>query len=357
LEEKIRLCMSFAEEVVQEDELRGLLEAVPNPVAYDGFEPSGRMHIAQGLFKASIVNKMTKCGFTYLFWVADWFAFLNHKMGGDLDKIKVVGQYFIEVWKAAGMDMSRVKFLWASEEILRRTNEYWLMFMDIATRFSIERTTRCCQIMGRKEEGNLSSSQIIYPCMQCADIFFLGVDVCQLGLDQRKVNMLAREYSTSTKRFKPIILSHPMLAGLKEGQEKMSKSDPDSAIFMEDSTSEVQRKIKKAFCPPNQLSPNPCIDYIKHIVFNYVEEFVIRRTAENGGDVSFKTFEEFSQAYSTGQLHPGDVKAALAIELNKLIEPVRKHFETNKEAASILKRVQQYQKQAAAAAAKAKKDE
>lgn len=26
-----------------------------------------------------------------------------------------------------------------------------------------------------------------------------------------------------------------MLAGLKEGQEKMSKSDPDSAIFMEDS--------------------------------------------------------------------------------------------------------------------------
>lgn len=26
-----------------------------------------------------------------------------------------------------------------------------------------------------------------------------------------------------------------MLMGLKEGQEKMSKSDPDSAIFMEDS--------------------------------------------------------------------------------------------------------------------------
>jgi tryptophanyl-tRNA synthetase len=25
-----------------------------------------------------------------------------------------------------------------------------------------------------------------------------------------------------------------MLSGLKEGQEKMSKSDPDSAIFMED---------------------------------------------------------------------------------------------------------------------------
>lgn len=29
----------------------------------------------------------------------------------------------------------------------------------------------------------------------------------------------------------------------------MSKSNPDSAIFMEDSAKDVQKKIKKAFCP------------------------------------------------------------------------------------------------------------
>jgi tyrosyl-tRNA synthetase len=78
---------------------------------------------------------------------------------------------------------------------------------------------------------------VFYPCMQCADVFYLKADICQLGLDQRKVNMLAREYCDVTRpkiKHKPIILSHHMLAGLKEGQEKMSKSDPDSAIFMED---------------------------------------------------------------------------------------------------------------------------
>jgi hypothetical protein len=32
---------------VTESELRELLRRKPNPVAYDGFEPSGRMHIAQ----------------------------------------------------------------------------------------------------------------------------------------------------------------------------------------------------------------------------------------------------------------------------------------------------------------------
>jgi len=48
---------------------------------------------------------------------------------------------------------------------------------------------------------------------------------------------------------KPIIVSHGMMSGLLEGQEKMSKSNLDSAIFMEDSAEEVRRKIKKSFCP------------------------------------------------------------------------------------------------------------
>ncbi len=33
----------------------------------------------------------------------------------------------------------------------------------------------------------------------------------------------------------------------------MSKSDPASAIFMEDSEAEVKTKIKKAFCPPAEV--------------------------------------------------------------------------------------------------------
>ena len=62
---------------------------------------------------------------------------------------------------------------------------------------------------------------------------------------------ICREYAgTKKKRFKPIVVSHHMLMGLKEGQEKMSKSDPESAIFMEDSAEDVKKKIKKAFCPP-----------------------------------------------------------------------------------------------------------
>lgn len=56
-------------------------------ICYDGFEPSGRMHIAQGVMKSINVNKLAKAGGIFIFWVADWFALLNNKMDGDLEKI------------------------------------------------------------------------------------------------------------------------------------------------------------------------------------------------------------------------------------------------------------------------------
>jgi tyrosyl-tRNA synthetase len=108
LEERYELCSSVGEEVLMPEELRSLLERKQMFRCYDGFEPSGRMHIAQGIMKALNVNKITKAGGIFIFWVADWFALLNNKMDGDLEKIRVVGRYFVEVWKAAGMDLANV---------------------------------------------------------------------------------------------------------------------------------------------------------------------------------------------------------------------------------------------------------
>jgi len=181
-----------------------LLSKKEHPICYDGFEPSGRVHIAQGLLKAMNVNKLTKAGCKFIFWVADWFALLNNKMGGDLAKIQTVGRYMIEVWKATGMDMNNVQFLWSSEEINKNPNEYWMRVLDIARTFSLTRVKRCGTIMGKSEmnldEDEVPAAHIMYPIMQCADIFFLKADICQLGMDQRKINMLARDYVDHKKK-------------------------------------------------------------------------------------------------------------------------------------------------------------
>lgn len=142
LEERFQVARSVGEECINDDELRRLLNNKPNPVAYDGFEPSGRMHIAQGVMKAINVNRLTKVGCTFKFWVADWFAQLNNKMGGDLKKIQTVGRYMVEVWKAVGMDLTNVEFLSSSEEINKRPDEYWTLVMDIARKNNLKRILR-----------------------------------------------------------------------------------------------------------------------------------------------------------------------------------------------------------------------
>jgi len=218
-----------------------------------------------------------------------------------------------------------------------------LRVMDIARKFNLSRIKRCSQIMGRNESDDLSAAQMLYPCMQCADIFHLKADICQLGLDQRKVNMLAREYCDQLKlKLKPIILSHHMLSGLKEGQTKMSKSDPDSAIFMEDSEADVNKKIKQSYCPPGIIENNPCFDYLKHIIFQKFEDFTITRKEENGGNKTYTSYEEIVADYTGGNLHPGDLKPALTKALNSLIQPVREHFEKDPKAKELLQKVKSY---------------
>lgn len=326
LDDRFNRVLSVGEECQKPDELKKILQSNPSPVAYDGFEPSGRMHIAQGVLKKLNVDKMTSAGFTYVFWVADWFAMLNHKMGGDLEKIKVVGRYFIEVWKAVGMDMDRVKFLWASEEIGARPEEYWGLVLDISTKFSLPRVQRCCTIMGRTDTG-LSSSQIVYPCMQTADIFFMEVDVCQLGVDQRKVNMLAREYRNKRKNEvkNPVILSHHMLLGLKKGQEKMSKSDPDSAIFMEDTEKDIKRKIGKAFCPPKEVYEtkriylNPIFDYLAYTI----EKKGAATFSLSEGQVVITTKAELEEAVLAKRISNDDMKIVLIPLLQQIVGPIR----------------------------------
>ncbi|PWA94994.1 tyrosine--tRNA ligase [Artemisia annua] len=342
-EEKFDLVICIGEECIQEEELRRLFEKNPHPICYDGFEPSGRMHIAQGVMKTMNVNKLTSAGCKVKILIADWHAQLNNKMEGDLKKIRVVGEYLIEIWKAAGMDLENVEFIWASDEINSRPHEYWPLVMDIARKNSISRITRCSTIMGRNEKDDLSVAQLLYPCMQCADVFFLEADICQLGMDQRKVNVLAREYCDAIKRKnKPIILSHHMLPGLMPGQEKMSKSDSSSAIFMEDEENEVNGKIKKAYCPERTVEGNPCLEYIKYIVFPWFNEFKVERKEEQGGAKVFSNFEELVADYAKGDLHPKDLKTALSKALNKILQPVRDHFKNDKNAKALLKKVKGY---------------
>ena len=47
----------------------------------------------------------------------------------------------------------------------------------------------------------------------------------------------------------------------------MSKSSPNTAIFMTDSAEDVDRKIRNAYCPEKQVPENPILEYCRYIIF------------------------------------------------------------------------------------------
>jgi len=351
IQTKLDLCKQVGEEILTEEELKQLLETKKNPIAYDGFEPSGNPHIAQVTIRSININKLTKAGIKFKMLVADWHAWANDKLGGDLEKIQTVGKYLMELWKVSGMNLNKVEFVWAND--LMQDRDYLKKVMQVATNTTIKRAIRCSQIMGRSESDSLKTSQIMYPCMQTADIFHLNVDLCQLGMDQRKVNVLAREVGQKLFGYKPVAIHHHMLMGLGqppsnlEGMEKamamkMSKTNPDTAIFMTDSEKIIAKKINKAYCPEGIVEDNPVLEYAKYIVFEKFKEFNIERPTKFGGNLSFGSYDDLVKSYEKKELHPGDLKQGISNYINQTISPVREHFEKNKKAKELFEQVQSF---------------
>jgi len=138
-------------------------------------------------------------------------------------------------------------------------------------------------------------------------------------------------------------LEKPTIWPIPEGQRKealasakMSKSKPETCIFIYDSFEEIKKKMKKAFCPERTSAYNPVIDICKYIIFRENPVFTISRPAKFGGTLNFENFTELKNAFEKGALHPQDLKNAVAKELYAILEPVRRYFANNRDAMECL---------------------
>ncbi len=133
-----------------------------------------------------------------------------------------------------------------------------------------------------------------------------------------------------------------MLMGLEKGQEKMGKNNSNSNIFMEDTPEDVARKIKKAYCEPKMVAKNPILDYTKHILFPSFGHVEILREEKFGGNKLYNDYPSLEADFVQGDLYPDDLKAAVGIAINKLLDPVRHHFATDLYAKSLLAEIKQW---------------
>lgn len=333
------------EEIITLSELRTLLEEKKHPSGYWGFEPSGPMHLGTGLVCGYKILDLVKAGFDFTIFLADWHAWINNKLGGNLENIRLCGEYFKHCFTSIGLTPDKVRFLWASELVQREG--YWETVLNIARHTTVPRIIRCLPIMGREAtQSEVEVAALYYPCMQTADIFSLDVDCACAGIDQRKAHMLARDIAEKLRRKKPISIHTHLLLGLRGPGEKMgstfdenesydqqirgkmSKSLLGSSIYIHDSADAIREKIKTAYCPPRVTANNPILEIARYILFPGNGKLTISRSEKYGGNIDFDDYSAMETSYLKGSIHPLDLKNSVAEALIEALEPVRRYFET-----------------------------
>jgi len=335
-------------EVLTNDELKSLFETKSHPTHYIGFEISGKVHLGTGLCTALKVKDFLEAGIQPTIFLADYHAYINGKLGGELPHIQSIAKgYFKSAMHAsllcAGLDeeqAKKVRFVLGSELYAELGNEYWKDVMAVSKDTTMKRMLRCTTIMGRSESDTLPTSAFLYPAMQVADIWALKADIAHAGMDQRKVHVLAREWAEKTKKSKPIAVHGALLGSLtgpgrmdpnaseddKLMAGKMSKSNPDSCLYIHDSEAEILRKMKNAYCPPKVVDDNPIIQMAETFVLRD-RPLKIERPAKFGGDLEIGSSQELRTLFSDAKLHPMDLKNAVGRELIAMLSPARQYFE------------------------------
>ncbi len=321
-------------EVITPEELTKRLTSGEQLIHYIGFEISGYMHIGQGIMSALVMKDLTDLGVKCTVWLADWHTWINDKLDGTKETAAKIGKgYFTEAMKssyvAVGGNPEDIEFRLANEWYERDMGEYMLLSTRVMQKTTDARLRRSIDIMGREMGDEVPMAQLMYSAMQVADVFYQDIQIVHAGTDQRKAYVIMRDVAKKLypEKQKPTIILHHLLPGLFSADGKMSKSNPDEAIFVHDKPEWIERKINKAYCPEKDTTNNPVLVWTKHLLFwNRQQPFRIKRKAEHGGDVEFDTYEALEAAYAAGDVHPMDLKTAVAKELVELLQPVRDHF-------------------------------
>lgn len=356
-EEKIKLITRNLEEVLTEEELKTLIDSSQPLRHYIGFEISGRVHLGTGLVCMQKVKDFHDAGCEVSILLADWHTWLNNKLDGTLETAnKMARSYFEEGLKAGylclGGNPADIKFVLGSKLYMEEPNKYWSTVIKVSKATTISRMIRSTDIMGRQAGQSSNAAALIYPAMQAADLFTMQRNIIHAGTDQRNVHIVARDCAKETGFPKPVALHHHLLQGLlkpdiwpipENNREqtvlsmKMSKSKPDSAVFIHDSADEIKRKVNNAFAPEGETKFNPILDWVKSLILaSQGQALQIQRDAKWGGNLTYTSYADLEKDYAEKKLHPMDLKNAVAEWLIKKLEPARQYFEDPKRKAALL---------------------
>ncbi|RXM30573.1 Tyrosine--tRNA ligase, cytoplasmic [Acipenser ruthenus] len=290
-EEKYDLITRNLQEVLGEEKLKEILKERELKI-YWGTATTGKPHVAYFVPMSKIADFLKAgCEVTILF--ADLHAYLDN-MKAPWDLLELRTQYYEQVIKAMlesiEVPLEKLKFVKGTDFQLSR--EYTLDVYKLSSTVTQHDAKKAGAEVVKQVDHPLLSG-LLYPGLQALDEEYLKVDAQFGGVDQRKIFTFAEKYLPSLGYTKRIHMMNPMVPGLTGG--KMSSSEEESKIDLLDRKEDVKKKLKKAFCEPGNIESNGVLSFVKHVIF---------------------------------PLHSGDLKNSVEAALNKLMDPIRKKFES-----------------------------
>ena len=331
------------EEIVTQEELIELFKTNSSPNHYIGLEISGFLHLGSLISTGFKINDFVKAGVKCKIFLADWHTLINDKLGGDWETIAKVSKYYQDAFKLVCPDAEII----LGSKLYEEKTEYWSELVKFTKHMSIARTMRTLTIMGRSEDDKkIDVAKLLYPAMQAVDIHSLDVDIAHAGMDQRKIHMLVREIFPKMKWKVPVAVHHKLLPGLSKPADsnddkivgKMSKSDPNSGVFIHNSDDEIRKKISKAWCEEANIKNNPLLEISKSVIFHEYNEMKVERPEKFGGNVSYTNYNQLEKDFAEKKLHPGDLKQTVGNYLVKVVSPIREKLNLSEELNDTIKK-------------------
>ena len=293
------------EEIVTHEELIELFKTNSSPKHYIGLEISGFLHLGSLISTGFKINDFIKAGVKCTVFLADWHTLINDKLGGDWETISKVSKYYQDAFKQICPNAEIV----LGSKLYEEKTEYWSELVKFTKHMSLARTMRTLTIMGRSEnEEKIELAKLLYPPMQAVDIHSLDIDIAHAGMDQRKIHMLVREIFPKMKWKVPVAVHHKLLPGLTKPADatgdnsqilgKMSKSDPNSGVFIHNTDNEIKKKINKAWCEEANIQNNPLLEIARTVIFHEFNEINIERPEKFGGNVSYTNYNQLEADFA-----------------------------------------------------------
>ncbi len=213
-------------------------------------QPTGRLHIGNYLGALKNFVDLQKSGnYQCYFFLANLHALTEgpepHALAENI--LDLTANYL-----AAGLDPKK-SLIYQQSQIPAHTALAWVL-NTVTPMGELERMTQYKDKAAR-QAANVNAGLFTYPVLMAADIILYDAKFVPVGDDQMQHLELTR---TVARRFnarfggetfvepKGVLTQTPRVMSLKDPLHKMSKSDPDSCLFIDDSPEDIRKKLARA---------------------------------------------------------------------------------------------------------------